>query len=120
MIRRPPRSTRTDTLLPYTTLCRSGFGTFRFRGHYWASPAATLNRYRIFAEKVMPHFQNQLASQQASHQWAVDNRGKLFGRACQAILNAITANVEEKEADAKAAAASAPADETDATEGAKA
>src|SRR3546814_2753373 len=23
MVRRPPRSTRTDTLLPYTTLCRS-------------------------------------------------------------------------------------------------
>src|SRR3546814_18206036 len=23
MIRRPPRSTRTDTLVPYTTLCRS-------------------------------------------------------------------------------------------------
>src|SRR3546814_734166 len=97
-----------------------GFGTFLFLGHDWASPAATLNSYRIFAEKVMPHFQNQLASQQASHQWAVDNRGKLFGRAGQAILNAITTHVEEKEADAKAAAASAPADETDATEGAKA
>src|SRR3546814_12712011 len=28
MIRRPPRSTRTDTLFPYTTLCRSaGFET---------------------------------------------------------------------------------------------
>src|SRR3546814_15949380 len=26
MIRRPPRSTRTDTLLPYTTLCRSDRG----------------------------------------------------------------------------------------------
>src|SRR3546814_13129716 len=26
MIRRPPRSTRTDTLLPYTTLFRSLFG----------------------------------------------------------------------------------------------
>src|SRR3546814_18474567 len=26
MIRRPPRSTRTDTLLPYTTLVRSGHG----------------------------------------------------------------------------------------------
>src|SRR3546814_2155058 len=26
MIRRPPRSTRTDTLFPYTTLCRSQFG----------------------------------------------------------------------------------------------
>src|SRR3546814_20570160 len=24
MLRRPPRSTRTDTLFPYTTLCRSG------------------------------------------------------------------------------------------------
>src|SRR3546814_8074762 len=27
MIRRPPRSTRTDTLFPYTTLFRSGLGT---------------------------------------------------------------------------------------------
>src|SRR3546814_6667435 len=27
MIRRPPRSTRTDTLLPYTTLFRSGWKT---------------------------------------------------------------------------------------------
>src|SRR3546814_12048202 len=27
MIRRPPRSTRTDTLVPYTTLCRSGAGS---------------------------------------------------------------------------------------------
>src|SRR3546814_7239644 len=27
MIRRPPRSTRTDTLLPYSTLFRSGTGT---------------------------------------------------------------------------------------------
>src|SRR3546814_13790240 len=26
MIRRPPRSTRTDTLVPYTTLFRSGWG----------------------------------------------------------------------------------------------
>src|SRR3546814_8730770 len=26
MIRRPPRSTRTDTLFPYTTLFRAGFG----------------------------------------------------------------------------------------------
>src|SRR3546814_8257942 len=32
MIRRPPRSTRTDTLFPYTTLFRSGLGDFRI-GH---------------------------------------------------------------------------------------
>src|SRR3546814_6199371 len=29
MIRRPPRSTRTDTLFPYTTLFRSPFGLSR-------------------------------------------------------------------------------------------
>src|SRR3546814_15358275 len=33
MIRRPPRSTRTDTLFPYTTLFRS------FGNHYAADPA---------------------------------------------------------------------------------
>src|SRR3546814_17740565 len=31
MIRRPPRSTRTDTLFPYTTLFRSRFGMEVFR-----------------------------------------------------------------------------------------
>src|SRR3546814_16572409 len=31
MIRRPPRSTRTDTLFPYTTLFRSAFDDQRFR-----------------------------------------------------------------------------------------
>src|SRR3546814_942906 len=30
MIRPPPRSTRTDTLFPYTTLFRSGRGRLRF------------------------------------------------------------------------------------------
>src|SRR3546814_10174999 len=34
MIRRPPRSTRTDTLFPYTTLFRSGAG--RTRARAWA------------------------------------------------------------------------------------
>src|SRR3546814_12442352 len=32
MIRRPPRSTRTDTLFPYTTLFRSGFPERTIRG----------------------------------------------------------------------------------------
>src|SRR3546814_13397503 len=32
MIRRPPRSTRTDTLFPYTTLFRSHPATARFAG----------------------------------------------------------------------------------------
>src|SRR3546814_15597856 len=32
MIRRPPRSTRTDTLVPYTTLFRSDLVVNKFRG----------------------------------------------------------------------------------------
>src|SRR3546814_13973602 len=32
MIRRPPRSTRTDTLFPYTTLFRASLGRFRIPG----------------------------------------------------------------------------------------
>src|SRR3546814_6981892 len=32
MVRRPPRSTRTDTLFPYTTLFRASSGYFGVRG----------------------------------------------------------------------------------------
>src|SRR3546814_5311083 len=37
MIRRPPRSTRTDTLFPYTTLFRSGGKPLSCRGFYRAA-----------------------------------------------------------------------------------
>src|SRR3546814_9522361 len=37
MIRRPPRSTRTDTLFPYTTLFRSS-PTRRSRMSWWSGP----------------------------------------------------------------------------------
>src|SRR3546814_3319488 len=37
MIRRPPRSTRTDTLFPYTTLFRSGHGSLL--GPAWVEAA---------------------------------------------------------------------------------
>src|SRR3546814_6549340 len=43
MIRRPPRSTRTDTLFPYTTL---------FRSHRTAPPSCATDRYRSFSR---PH-----------------------------------------------------------------
>src|SRR3546814_3585175 len=36
MIRRPPRSTRTDTLFPYTTLFRSPAGALSERTAVWA------------------------------------------------------------------------------------
>src|SRR3546814_5094015 len=44
LIRRPPRSTRTYTLFPYTTLFRSGFIFYRLVGlfllHAWFKTAA--------------------------------------------------------------------------------
>src|SRR3546814_4495166 len=36
MIRRPPRSTRTDTLFPYTTLFRSGMAKVQLEPGIWA------------------------------------------------------------------------------------
>src|SRR3546814_16140585 len=41
MIRRPPRSTRTDTLFPYTTLFRSSWWSEQMYCIYGLSPAAT-------------------------------------------------------------------------------
>src|SRR3546814_17046227 len=42
MIRRPPRSTRTDTLFPYTTLFRSPYGANRLRPAQPPKPNANL------------------------------------------------------------------------------
>ena len=67
------------------------------------SPERTINSYRLIAEKVMPHFQGQLTSPRASHEWATANRGQLFGQAIKAMGNAITSHVEEQAADAQAA-----------------
>src|SRR3546814_3713141 len=44
MIRRPPRSTRTDTLLPYTTLFRSGRLTVKGAIHIDEGAAGALAR----------------------------------------------------------------------------
>src|SRR3546814_5940493 len=51
MIRRPPRSTRTDTLFPYTTLFRS----MPFRGRRWRQlvrEGGTINR-RLYETAVL-------------------------------------------------------------------
>jgi limonene 1,2-monooxygenase len=72
-----------------------GFGTFLLLGHDWADPDRTLASYRLFAREVMPHFQGQLAAPTTSHEWATAKRNELFGRAGQAMLNAITAHAAE-------------------------
>ena len=70
-----------------------GFGTFLMLGHDWAIPERTQNCYRLFAEKVMPHFQGHLNAPRTSHDWATAKRGELFGRAGQAMMNAIQTHV---------------------------
>jgi limonene 1,2-monooxygenase len=74
-----------------------GFGTFLLLGHDWASPERTMNCYRLFAREVIPHFQGQLDAPRVSHDWATAKRGELFGRAGQAMMNAIQTHVQEKE-----------------------
>jgi len=75
-----------------------GFGTFLLLGHDWAPPEATMRSYRLFAREVIPHFKGQLASTQTSHEWAISKREHLFGRAGQAIMDAISTHVEESAA----------------------
>src|SRR3546814_186765 len=51
MIRRPPRSTRTDTLFPYTTLFRSignGWDLTRVAGAYWRGSEKNPQLQRIY------------------------------------------------------------------------
>src|SRR3546814_12283641 len=47
MIRRPPRSTRTVTLFPYTTLFRSGLD-FAPRDHIPATPGQVIGRFEAY------------------------------------------------------------------------
>jgi limonene 1,2-monooxygenase len=75
-----------------------GFGTFLLLGHDWADPERTLNSYRLFAREVMPHFQGHLAAPRVSHDWATAKRSEIFGRAGQAMMNAIQTHVDEKSA----------------------
>ena len=73
-----------------------GFGTFLMLGHDWADPEATFNSYRLFAREVIPHFKHQLVSARTSHDWATGKRAEIFGRAGEAIMNAITSHADEK------------------------
>src|SRR3546814_1222815 len=64
MIRRPPRSTRTDTLFPYTTLFRS---RLCLRGHMLTAAKADLELHRTrAAEQVLS---SQSAFLRHRHLW---------------------------------------------------
>jgi limonene 1,2-monooxygenase len=77
-----------------------GFGTFLLLGHDWADTEATMKSYRLFARDVIPHFKHRLSAPQTSHEWATNKRGEIFGRAGEAIINAIQTHVQETSASA--------------------
>src|SRR3546814_4741429 len=67
MIRRPPRSTRTDTLFPYTTLFRSADDAARPSARHRPRPAVPDSRRHIY---------QQGGARDAGTRRAADRRGR--------------------------------------------
>src|SRR3546814_5393132 len=66
MIRRPPRSTRTDTLCPYTTLCRSAAYRLSRKSmrHRWMTKGVSRREQR--AAPITPQEAHSIARQNPS------------------------------------------------------
>src|SRR3546814_11614061 len=83
MIRRPPRSTRTDTLFPYTPLFRSGDRALAASGLAdQAQHAAGLDRDRHVAHRVDEAARclerdGQVADRRPAHGWAPLSLGSI-------------------------------------------
>src|SRR3546814_10615088 len=84
MIRRPPRSTRTDTLFPYTTLFRSVVKQFvnafhpRLMGLTGNQEAVdgALKSYRVYARKVGPEEATDYLMDHSANGYLFDPDGK--------------------------------------------
>src|SRR3546814_13639736 len=77
MIRRPPRSTRTDTLFPYTTLFRSG----RLRGRGCRQRQRKGNARKGYGKKSQLHVR-VLSGAHARAPW-VGLESRTEGRSCE-------------------------------------
>jgi limonene 1,2-monooxygenase len=83
-----------------------GFGCLLNLGHEWTTPEKTLRSYEMFAQHVMPHFQDTVSWIERSRDWTLANKEALAERTVSAITKAIkdhSGTPEEKPA-AKAGA----------------
>lgn len=62
-----------------------GFGSYLLFGGDLADHDETVRSYELFAQYVMPHFQDQLAAPQASHDWIVETQGAFVMQTVAAI-----------------------------------
>jgi limonene 1,2-monooxygenase len=74
-----------------------GFGCFLLFGHDWADPAATKRSFELFAQYVMPHFQDQLDAPRASEGWVTGSGGEFVNRAANAIMKAIADHADQQQ-----------------------
>ena len=65
--------------------------------HDWADPEATLRSYSLFAQHVMPAFQDSATSLTESRDWAASRRQELAGAAGAAIMQAVQKHLAEKD-----------------------
>lgn len=75
-----------------------GFGAYLFLGADLADWPATKRSYELFAEYVMPHFQDQLAAPQTSYDRIVSAGSRWVDSTLGAQLTAIAAYEEERSA----------------------
>src|SRR3546814_15723651 len=91
MIRRPPRSTRTDTLFPYTTLFRSPVLTSRLEGLFASSAAVPDGPLRVSSisrsEEHTSELQSLMRISYAVFCLKKKKRGKLHNFACLDTTN---------------------------------
>jgi limonene 1,2-monooxygenase len=73
-----------------------GFGTYLFLGADLADWGATQRSYELFAQSVMPHFQDQLRAPQQSYDKIVNAGSRWVDATLGAQLNAIAAYEHEK------------------------
>ncbi len=62
-----------------------GFGCYLHFEHDWVNPAAKKRHHELFAQYVMPHFQDQLTRPLASERWVRQEREKNLAEAAQGM-----------------------------------